>query len=77
MPDKTPCDILADLEAVRLSLLTEGGVKVIRNRSASGVERETHFHPQNLPALENEIRRYRDLCDRSRGGRGRFAIRAG
>lgn len=73
-----PCAILAELEAARRKIITGGGEKVIRSRSAAGVEREVHYHAANLPALDADIRRYRDLCESARGNRSpRFAITAG
>jgi len=73
-----PCVVLAELESVRRRIITGEGEKVIRSRSAAGVEREIHCHAANLPALDAEIRRYRDLCDAARGIRpSRFAITAG
>ena len=77
MPDPTPCEILAELEAAKRKLMTGQSVKLTRFRAATGEERETHRAPADMKALDAEIRRYRDLCDRSKGGSGRFAIRAG
>ena len=77
MPDQTPCEILAELETAKRALLTGKAVKLTRFRAATGEERETHRVAADMKALDAEIRRYRDLCDRSKGGTGRFAIRAG
>lgn len=72
-----PCALATALEAARLKIIA--GESVSETSLRSSVTGETLiFQAANLPALEREIAKQRDLCATKSGGRPpRRAIRAG
>lgn len=73
----SPCALAKALTAVRLKIVTGGGISEYRTQDFNG-GRTIRYSAANLKALDDEIARQTDLCTQSTGGRkARFAIRAG
>jgi len=78
MADEDPCAVLADLRQRRRDLITGRATKVTEVAAGNGGRQRVEKVTPDLRALDREIVRYEDLCNRANGGRpARYAIEFG